>query len=241
MCNQAGFYEISLKRIKDYLGYDPQKYLTEIQIKAPRYEENELIWIKNFFKHQCQNAKFAIAAMNSLNGYSRETRAKWFEYNANLLWEMRDKLAREHFDIVSALELYGIDTNAIPYLQNRTEQNRTDTVQNEKIVPNGKDPDSEPSPLAPHHRIQFDISKYEFMGILPEDEEGWKRAYPAVDLKLEIEQAAQWIKANPNRRKKNWFRFLTNWFAREQEKGGTRRQSKGRGGLVGAEEWGKEK
>jgi len=48
----------------------------------------------------------------------------------------------------------------------------------------------------------------------------WKEAYPAVDLKTEIHRAAQWLIANPAKRKKNIYRFLINWFGRNQERGG---------------------
>jgi hypothetical protein len=51
----------------------------------------------------------------------------------------------------------------------------------------------------------------------------WASAYPAVDVALELTQAHAWAVANPEKRKKNWRRFLTNWMAREQERGGSRR------------------
>ena len=34
----------------------------------------------------------------------------------------------------------------------------------------------------------------------------------------------QWLISNPNKRKKNYRRFITNWLSRSQEKGGTKKQ-----------------
>jgi hypothetical protein len=38
----------------------------------------------------------------------------------------------------------------------------------------------------------------------------------------EILRAHAWALANPAKRKRDWRRFLTNWMAREQERGGSR-------------------
>jgi hypothetical protein len=46
----------------------------------------------------------------------------------------------------------------------------------------------------------------------------WRAAYPAVNIETEIQRAAAWQVANPQNRKQNYRRFLTNWFARAQEK-----------------------
>lgn len=51
----------------------------------------------------------------------------------------------------------------------------------------------------------------------------WVGAYPGVDITSAIRRAYAWAKANPERRKKNWGRFLVNWLAREQERGGSYR------------------
>jgi DNA-binding MarR family transcriptional regulator len=64
-----------------------------------------------------------------------------------------------------------------------------------------------------------------------------KTAYPACDIGRQFLAMEQWLKANPERAKKsNWRRFVTNWLAKQQDRGGdlheahksTRRES-GRG------------
>lgn len=72
-----------------------------------------------------------------------------------------------------------------------------------------------------------------FENITPEDLKNWKEAYPAVDIELSIKQAAEWLKSNPDRHKKNNRRFLINWFSRTQEKGGNKNARSSKGGLSG--------
>jgi hypothetical protein len=46
----------------------------------------------------------------------------------------------------------------------------------------------------------------------------WKEAYPAINIENALAQARAWLIANPNNKKKNYARFLTNWFSREQDR-----------------------
>lgn len=58
------------------------------------------------------------------------------------------------------------------------------------------------------------------LGFIPEDFVAWAPAFPALDLKQEIAQAEGWLKANPTQLKKNYAKFLFNWFTRSQQRGG---------------------
>jgi phage replication O-like protein O len=60
-----------------------------------------------------------------------------------------------------------------------------------------------------------------FVGIPYEDLQRWADTYPAVNIAAEIKKAAEWMRSNPTKRKSNYRRFLTNWFSRTQEHGGT--------------------
>lgn len=42
----------------------------------------------------------------------------------------------------------------------------------------------------------------------------WEQAFPAVNVELEIERAAVWAISNPNRAKKDWRKFLSNWLSK---------------------------
>lgn len=73
------------------------------------------------------------------------------------------------------------------------------------------------------YRITFDRDKWEFIGITEEDIDLWAEAYPAVDLDAEVKRAKVWIKkAGARGYKSDWFKFLSGWFERAQERGGTK-------------------
>ena len=58
-------------------------------------------------------------------------------------------------------------------------------------------------------------------GIKGEDMSAWGVAYPACDINRELAAMLEWIKSNPQKgKKKNYRRFIVNWLARSQERGG---------------------
>ena len=127
--------------------------------------------------------------------------------------------------------------NRIDREENRVEEEkdfaRNDFSESEKCVsePNpallpmsdsrktGEKSGTAPSSL-PHQRVRFDTRTLRFSGILPEDIVRWRETFPAIDVEQELREMELWAAANPARRKSNWFRFITNWLSREQEKGG---------------------
>lgn len=70
-------------------------------------------------------------------------------------------------------------------------------------------------------KINLNLETYRWENITDEDLSRWKVAYPACDSTIELAKAAEWIRANPTKVKSNWLRFLTNWFSRSQERGGS--------------------
>lgn len=46
----------------------------------------------------------------------------------------------------------------------------------------------------------------------------WQKAYPAMDIHIELEKARAWLLSNPKNKKSNYARFLTNWFSRAQDR-----------------------
>lgn len=59
--------------------------------------------------------------------------------------------------------------------------------------------------------------------------EKWSQAYPAVDVKQELQKMAAWLLSNPKRRKtrKGIDRFINTWLSKEQDKGGIYRNRQG--------------
>lgn len=69
--------------------------------------------------------------------------------------------------------------------------------------------------------IKYNTATNKFENIPPEQIADWEKAYPRVNIPAEILKAEQWLKANPKKRKKDYPRFLVNWFSNtERNKGG---------------------
>lgn len=87
-----------------------------------------------------------------------------------------------------------------------------------KVKEDGK----ESCPSQDSLNIDFDWKEKKFVNITADDKTRWNEAYPAVNVEVEIRAATEWVLANPEKRKKKWRSFLTRWFARTQERGGTK-------------------
>ena len=80
---------------------------------------------------------------------------------------------------------------------------------------------SEPDKVPVSKQVQFDYDTGLFTGISEQILQLWYKAYPAVEVDNSIDRAGLWLIANPTKRKKNYFRFLTNWMSKGQERGGS--------------------
>ncbi|MFA5559973.1 MAG: hypothetical protein WDA59_11075 [Methanofastidiosum sp.] len=85
--------------------------------------------------------------------------------------------------------------------------------------------DKNHSTLKKKINFNFDTNKWE--NITKEDIEIWSSAYPACDINMGLNQMRAWLIANPDKRKTNYRRFITNWFARWQDSGGVKKNIKG--------------
>ena len=74
--------------------------------------------------------------------------------------------------------------------------------------------------VAPSKRIKWD-QHLGFTGILPMDRFRWRKTFQAVKINVELRIAHEWLLANPRKRKKNYYRFLTSWLSRCQDVGGS--------------------
>ncbi|MBW2106601.1 MAG: hypothetical protein JRI26_11440 [Deltaproteobacteria bacterium] len=135
-CNQAGLYEISLRTIEFDTGYKTtSKLLEELQPKVYHFKEDNIIWIKNFFKYQCQNGSFASGAIKAIQDYPVKYVATFIEYNRKYL-DQFDTVQTPCIDgvnMVVPLEIlfeHHVDTVKTP---ETPEQNRTDKKQIQSV------------------------------------------------------------------------------------------------------------
>ena len=80
------------------------------------------------------------------------------------------------------------------------------------------------SASAPAYRLILHDGSY--YPISKEDISKWAALYPAVDIEQEIRKMIGWSEANPQHRKtkRGALAFINRWLAREQDKGGARRE-----------------
>ena len=80
------------------------------------------------------------------------------------------------------------------------------------------------SASAPAYRLILHDGSY--YPISKEDISKWAALYPAVDIEQEIRKMIGWSEANPQNRKtkRGALAFINRWLAREQDKGGARRE-----------------
>lgn len=79
-------------------------------------------------------------------------------------------------------------------------------------------------------KIEFSFEERKFLNITIEDKSGWLAAYPACDIDIELYKMREWLLANPDKRKKNYRRFIVNWLTRTQDKGGSEKIRRKPGG-----------
>ena len=85
-----------------------------------------------------------------------------------------------------------------------------------------KDTITKPSITKAKEVVSFDFEKRKFLNITIEDKAGWLDAYPACDIDQELRKMREWLLANPEKRKKNYRRFIVNWLVKAQDRGGTK-------------------
>ena len=83
-------------------------------------------------------------------------------------------------------------------------------------------------------KIFFDFDEQSFENISNKDKERWKKTYPSCDIEQEILKMADWLVANPSKRKSNYKKFISNWLSRQQDGGGTKKgkESSGAQGML---------
>lgn len=79
--------------------------------------------------------------------------------------------------------------------------------------------------------VQLDKNEGAFIGIDSMRLERWRRIFPLVDIERQIIEAAGWaMEAGPKGRKKNYPKFLWNWFKNRQREAEADQPEKDTGG-----------
>ena len=90
--------------------------------------------------------------------------------------------------------------------------NETQINPNQEPITNNHKPSK---PFVSREKIAFDGSNFKNTESYIE---GWGKAYPAIDVTIELNKASVWLIANPQNKKSNYARFLNNWLCKAQDK-----------------------
>ena len=213
-CNQAGVYNLPLKLVCIELDL-PQEEIEQILRKFETDGKIEmfdgLIWVKNFLKHQPhQNPSVWQRIIKDLKRMAMNSNTLITRYIQHVN-TLPIQIPTELNSLVTGCQ-HPVDTIIRRVKGTVTVKGK---VKGEKIAPDDKNP-----PKPPVITLNFESQKWE--NINPKDIDTWKETYPACDVPGELLKAAQWIISNPTKRKKNYRRYITNWLARTQERGGSR-------------------
>ena len=213
-CTPSGMYWITAKRIRFETGLDIEKYSSELKSKILWDSKNEFVWVKNFFRHQCQNAKFVLAALSSLKSYPEKYQEMFMLYN-------KSTLIRYGIDS----SLYHTDTISIPYPTEAEAEAEKETeaeaeAEAEAECRHGANVAPCLTGTAPPI-ITLTLNDKSEYPIYEMQVEQWSELFPAVDVKQELRKMKAWIIANPKKRKtKNGIlQFINNWLSKEQDAG----------------------
>ena len=91
------------------------------------------------------------------------------------------------------------------------------------IAPNDFSNEKSNSEQAP--KINFNFKSLTWENITEKDTAIWEEAYPAVDIKQELLKIKAWLVSNPEKKKKNYKRFINNWLVKVQDKGGNKKNT----------------
>jgi predicted phage replisome organizer len=101
---------------------------------------------------------------------------------------------------------------------NDMKQKCNDNIEVEEEIDLEKEKDKRPSSV----KILFDFDTGLWEHVSDELTCTWAEVYPACNVERELSKMAEWLMANPTKRKSNYRRFITNWLMRTQDRGGTR-------------------
>lgn len=158
---------------------------------------------------------------------SAHTAVKWFEHDGRM-WIHSTKFLSEHQKLredrmgTDHLPDYSRTTPGVVPPEVEVEVEVEGEVEDvlRTFAPTGKGSRSKPPAKKWDKLISWDRDKGKFIGISDDLLDTWEKAYPAVNIEAQLLRADEWLKANPSKRKSNYYRFIVNWMSRSQERGG---------------------
>ena len=158
--------------------------------------------------------------------FGRNTASKELNMNPSTVWKRIVKLEKlgnlniqsnTHYSLVTIAnwDLYqGEEIKVTSKVTGKEQASNTN-----KNVKNVK---KEKNTTAATQKIFFSLKEKKWEEITAGDINAWAETYPACNIEIELRRMREWLLANPDKKKKNYRRFIVNWLARSQDNGGTK-------------------
>jgi len=222
-CNQAGLYELPVEIMSFELQLSPEEIkeiIEKFQQDGKLEYVDDVMWLKNFLKHQPNKSplvwKRIVKDIKMVSNHSDKLIERYFKHLDTLNIPYPKDIEK-----VSKGYQKGIDRTIRKGKGKEKEKDLDTDVSITNTLNDKKSSSSEPSSKN-IPQITFNFEKRKWENITDEDKKGWKKAYPACDITIELAKMADWLLSNPKKRKKNYRSFITNWLSRQQDRGGTK-------------------
>ena len=225
MAGDSAYGQDGIIRLAEGVGFSDEaiagilNYPLEIWLKAKEKLSNHEDPKENRIEIIQEKIGFSIKIINWKHYQSEYSRQK--SYRQGYTGSYNGSYKESYRDGYKESNKVDIDIDIERDIEGDIEKEKDIEKENNKIInsniaPTRKNFRSEPPPV-------FDFECQQWLNITEELKRAWKQAYPACDIDVELLRMREWILSNPVKgKKKNWRRFIINWLARTQEKGGTR-------------------
>ena len=206
---QLLFYESNLSRKR------AKMVLHKLHPKVIFFEDLNLIWVKNFPFWQCTNPNQWKSAFRSAERFPLELQRETLTYILSKkpdLYPLLKETLSESLPESLWQSLTETLKERVPEIIDNTDK------QINRYNPPYNPPLNNFSKTLPKNQIYFDYNTGQFQNITSDLINYWREKFPELDIPAEIKAAEAWCLANPGKRKKDWRRFLTNWFLRQRKK-----------------------
>ena len=208
-CNQSGMYEITLRRMEfetKIPSTDLEPLLKGLAPMVQWWSTDEVIFIPNFLKRQCQNKQFAEGALKMVL-------ENWPEKVQVFINSSKTILDRYKIDppkiVQPPLNPPSCPTEAV-----------TEAVTEADILCSERSGDnSEPQPKI---LLEIPLIKKDGMfSVSQADIDEWQDTFPGIDAMAEVKKYRQWAKDNPAKRKTagGIRKSITHWLSKAQDQG----------------------
>jgi len=241
---ESGIYPITTKTISNETGV-PIKRVEELLVNGFKNisfdPENSCIFVKKFLKYN-GGGRPDLLIKSVEKDYKNIKTNLWKEFvleypeYLNILQTVDKPLVNSSnklATISNSISITNSNTNSIKNYCPDLSGGKSEPDIIDDFFEESKEPEAKPEKPKKPKDVKLKISKinlnrstWEFEGITEQDIDLWCEAYPAVVLDVEIKKAIAWVQgAGSKGYKSNWRKFLTGWFDRCQNSGGTKNVS----------------